>query len=145
MEIDLETGWICYSDSPRLIQGSNLISGAKICMNSREEQLNVESNVKSLLAETEDAGGREYEIGADRLFYKKEYSKVTYMGRVSVRTEDLNLAAPKVEFFFTSEDLAQLDRIEASGGVVIVEKERTWKGQKAVYYRASERVVVRND
>jgi lipopolysaccharide export system protein LptA len=145
MEIDMESGWICYSESPRLIQGSNLITGNMICINNGDQQLNVEENVKSLLVEPEEAGGRKYEIGADHLSYKKDYSKVTYTGNVNVITEDMNLAAPKVEFFFTSQDLGQLDRIEASGGVVIVEKERTWKGRKAVYYRASERVVVRND
>jgi lipopolysaccharide export system protein LptA len=145
MEIDLESGWICYSESPRLIQGPNLITGQMICLNNREQQLNVRDNVKSLLVETQEAGGRKYEIGADQLSYKKDYSKVTYKGNVKVSTEDMNLTAPTVEFFFVSNDLGQLERIEASGGVVIVEKERTWKGRKAVYYRANERVVVRND
>jgi lipopolysaccharide export system protein LptA len=145
MEIDTESGWICYSESPRLIQGPNLIAGQTICLNNRDQQLNVRDSVKSLLVESVESDGRRYEIEADQLVYKNDYSKVTYTGHVQVNTENLNLTAPKVELFFVSKDLAQLDRIEASGGVVIVEKERTWKGRKAVYYRADERVVVRND
>ena len=145
MEIDMESGWICYSESPRLIQGPNLITGQTICLNNRDQQLNVRDSVRSLLVETAESDGRRYEIEADQLLYKNDYSKVTYTGNVQVKTENLNLSAPKVELFFVSKDLGQLDRIEASGGVVIVEKERTWKGQKAVYYRADERVVVRND
>jgi lipopolysaccharide export system protein LptA len=145
MEIDLKSGWICYSESPRLVQGPNLVTGQEICLNNRDQQLNVRENVKSLLAETAESNARRYKIEADHLFYKNNDSKVTYTGDVQVNTQDLNLTAPKVELFFVSKDLGQLDRIEASGGVVIVEKERTWKGQNAVYYRANERVVVRND
>jgi lipopolysaccharide export system protein LptA len=145
MEIDLESGRICYSESPRLIQGPNLIKGEIICLNNRERQLEVREQVNSLLVESEAAGGREYEIEADHLIYKNNAQKVTYTGDVNVSTEDLDLSAPTVDFYFASSELGELDRIEATGGVVILEKERTWKGRKAVYYRAEDRVVVTND
>lgn len=145
MEIDMDSGWICYSDSPRLVQGPNLINGRTICLNSNENALNVRQDVQSVLVESEEAGGRTYKIDADSLVYEKQLSKVIYRGDVEVDTEDLNLRAPTVELFFLSSNLGELERIEASGGVIIVEKERTWRGRKAVYYRADERVIVKND
>lgn len=145
MEIDLESGWICYSETPRLIQGPNLIEGEMICLSNRQRQLDVREKVKSLLVEPEETGGRKYEIEADHLVYGNNDSKVTYTGEVKVITEGLDLSAPSVVFYFLSSELGELDRIEATGGVVILEEERTWRGRKAVYYRAEDRVVVTND
>jgi LPS export ABC transporter protein LptC len=145
MQIDLESGWICYTDEPRLVQGPSLVQGNSICINTRGEELNVRGEVRSLMVEGEQATERRYEATADEMFYEKQNHKVVYDGNVKVIAEDLDVRAPRVEMIFHASDLGELERIEASGGVEITEEERTWKGRKATYYRADDRVVVSGD
>jgi lipopolysaccharide export system protein LptA len=142
MEIDLDSGWICYADSPRLVQGPSMIQGDSICINTCGEELNARGEVRSLMIEGEEESERRFEATANEMVYKKQDHKVVYTGNVKVNTEGLGVRAPRVEMFFLSSDLGQLERIEASGGVEIAEKERTWRGKKATYYSAEDRVVV---
>ena len=51
--------------------------------------------------------------------------------------------APRLEAFFESRGEQSLDRVEATGGVVILERGRRWRAEEATYIRETGRVVAR--
>jgi lipopolysaccharide export system protein LptA len=145
MEADLDTGWASYSVEPRVVRGSNLFTADTIRVKSDRREMTGEGNVKSLLVEGDGPEDRQYRITSNEMQFLGNENRALYQGDVELESEDLTVNAPELELFFTDSVGSQFDRVEASGGVVVVEGERRWTGKSAVYYRADERVVVRNN
>ncbi len=142
MLMALETGWIDYTDRPRMIQGPNLISGRDIRINRETRHLIVDEEVDSFLVEEAGSESRSYHIQARRLTLTDNGRKAVYEGDVEFKGTELRLDAPRLEAFFEDGGEHALDRIEATGGVVIVERGRRWQAERATYIRETDRVVV---
>jgi lipopolysaccharide export system protein LptA len=141
MKIDLDSEWIQYSGEPSLIQGMNLIAAKQIRLNSNSQELQARGEVKSVWVESET---RRFDIEAGELDYKKGEGRASYRDNVTVTAEELEVQAPLVDLFFLAAEGNQLDRLEARGGVQIVEHGRTWTGRRATYYRDEDRFQVEN-
>ncbi len=142
MEAKPETGWITYSANPRITQQYNSITGKIVRYNHRDQQLVVEEEVRSSLLEGNQEDGKKYTVQADRLLYKRADLRARYEGKVRVKTDDLMVDAPFVEFVFLTADPDQLQEIVAWGGVLITGKDREAQGQRAVHYPSQEKVVL---
>ncbi|MCZ6769075.1 MAG: hypothetical protein O7D93_07500 [Acidobacteria bacterium] len=145
MQANPETGWITYSVNPRITQQFNSITGKIVRYNHRDQQLVVEEEVKSFLLEGNHEDGKKYTVQADRLLYKRADLRARYEGKVRVKTDDLIVDAPFVEFIFLTADPDQLQEIVAWGGVQITGKDREAQGQRAVHYPSQEKVVLTGD
>ncbi len=62
-----------------------------------------------------------------------------------VKTDDLIVDAPFVEFIFLTADPDQLQEIVAWGGVQITGKDSEAQGHRAVHYPSQEKVVLTGD
>lgn len=145
MEADLDSGWASYSVEPRVVRGPNLFTANTIRVKSDRREMTGEGNVESLLVEGDGPEDRKYRITSNQMQFLGNENRALYQGEVELKSDDLTLNAPELELFFTDSSGSQFDRVEASGGVVVVEGERRWTGKSAVYYRADERVLVRNN
>ncbi len=145
MQADPETGWITYSANPRITQQYNSIPGKIVRYNHRDQQLVVEEEVRSSLLEGNQEDGKKYTVQADRLLYKRADLRARYEGKVRVKTDDLMVDAPFVEFVFLTADPDQLQEIVAWGGVQITGKDREAQGHRAVHYPSQEKVVLTGD
>ena len=145
MEAKPETGWITYSASPRITQQYNSITGKIVRYNHRDQQLVVEEEVTSFFIEGNQEDGKKYTVQADRLLYKRADLRARYEGQVRVKTDDLIVDAPFVEFVFLTADPDQLQEIVAWGGVKITGKDREAEGQRAVHFPLQEKVVLTGD
>ena len=82
---------------------------------------------------------------ADHLLYKRADLRARYKGNVRVKTDDLIVDAPFVDFVFATADQNQLEKIVAWGGVEITEKDRSAQGDQAVHYPLQEKIVLTGD
>ena len=145
MQANPETGWITYSADPRITQQDNSITGKIVRYNHQDQQLVVEEEVESFLFEGNYEEAKKYTVQADRLLYKRADLRARYEGKVRVKTDDLIVDAPFVEFVFLSADPDRLQEIVAWGGVQITGKDREAQGQRAVHYPSQEKVVLTGD
>ncbi len=143
MRADGPSGTVEYWESPRMVQGLNLIRGDRIRFHRPGERLEAVGNVQSLLAESSDPGAPRYDVGGDELEYRKREGLAVYRGNVRVESDDLIMQAPAMELHFVSAESMELDRIEAYGGVQVTENGRRWTGDRATYFRSDQNVVVR--
>ena len=145
MQADPETGWIKYSSNPRIVQQSNSITGNTVRYNHREQELVVEETVESFLIQESPAEDKVYKVEADHLLYKRADLRARYKGNVRVKTDDLIVDAPFVDFVFATADQNQLQEIVAWGGVEIRETDRSAQGDQAVHYPLQEKIVLTGD
>ncbi len=145
MQADLDTGWASYSLEPRVVRGLNLFTADIIRLRSDRKEMTGEGNVKSLLVEGDGPEDRKYRVISKEMRFLGSENRAVYQGDVQLESEGLAVNAPKLELFFTDTVGSRLDRVEASGGVEVIEGNRRWTGRSATYFRADERVVVRND
>lgn len=142
MVADPDSGWVTYEDKPVLVQGLNLIRGNNIRINRESQELEVLGAVESTLVMGDGADGGRYDVRSQRLSLEGGGGNMLYEGQVVVKSERMELAAPRVVVVFASETPGQFERLEAEGGVEIVEEGRHWKGDKATYFRQEDRVVI---
>jgi len=145
MQADLDTGWASYSQEPRVVRGLNLFTANTIRVRGDRREMTGEGNVKSLLVEGDGPEDRKYRVSSEEMRFLGSENRAVYQGKVQLVSEGLRVNAPELELFFTDSVGSQFDRVEASGGVEVIEGDRRWTGRSATYFRADERVVVRNN
>lgn len=145
MEADPKGGWINYYSNPRIVQQSNSTTGNTVRYNHREQQLVVEETVESFLIQESPTEEKVYRVEADHLLYKRADLRARYKGNVRVKTDDLIVDAPFVDFVFATADQNQLEEIVAWGGVEVTEKDRSAHGDQAVHYPLQEKIVLTGD
>ena len=128
-----------------MVRGLNLFTANNIRVSSEHREMTGEGNVKSLLVEGDGPEDRKYRVSSEEMRFLGNENRAVYQGNVQLDSEGLRVNAPELELFFTDSVGSQFDRIEASGGVEVIEGDRRWTGRSATYFRADERVVVRND
>ncbi len=132
-ELDPKTGWLTYSDHPRLVQNRNLISGRLIRFKRSGGSLMVEDEVESVLVGGSASQETTYEISSKSLVYDRLDRRARYQGKVQLITDDLSMESPILDLHFASSSLEALQRAVASGGVFLREHQRQGRGEKAVY------------
>jgi len=141
MESSSTTGWIRYTGKPRLVQDENLVNAEEIRVNRAEGALEAAGHVDSVWVDRQKNEAKQFKVRSDRMRVMSTENRATYDGNVVLEAEELVLKAPRLEAYFAPAPAKGMDRIEASGGVDIREQGRHWQTEKAVYYRASDRVV----
>ncbi len=145
MEADPKTGWVRYSEKPRILQQGNSITGQWVRFNNQDQQLIVENKVQSSLGKSANKDPQEYWIGANRLIYNHQNKRALYEGNVRIRSELFSAGSQFVEIIFASNDMSRLHQIESWGEVEITEMDRKARGNRAVYYPAEKKVVITGD
>ncbi len=143
MEADRKSGWVVYSESPRITRDSSSIAGQEVRYNEADEQLLVTGKVESNLVAS-DKKERKYHVVSDRLVYDRKTAKARYEGHVHVTSTDLAMTAPFLEMLFDAQKTEDLREVVAWGGVVVVQGERKSSGPRAIYYPDSQKVVMKS-
>jgi len=141
MEADRKSGWVVYSDNPRITRDSSSIAGQEVRYNEADQQLIVTGKVESTLVAA-DKTGRKYHVLSDRLVYDRKTAKARYEGDVRVTSTDLAMTAPFLEMIFDAQKIEDLREVVAWGGVVVVQGERKASGPRATYYPDTQKVVM---
>jgi len=141
MEADRKSGWVVYSQSPKITRDSSSIAGQEVRYNEADEQLLVTGKVESNLVAS-DKTERKYRVVSDRLVYDRKTAKARYEGSVHVTSTDLAMTAPFLEMVFDAQKTEDLREVVAWGGVVVVQGERKASGPRAIYYPDSQKVVM---
>ncbi len=81
------------------------------------------------------------DISAERMEAAAEAQQISFIGQVVARQDDLTIYADTLTLYYRDRQ-DDIDRIEAVGGVRIVQEERVVTGEKAVYYHAEGRLVL---
>lgn len=143
LAVDQETGWAIYSGAPRLLQGQNQVSAQRLQVNRETGAFLAEGSVESLLVQEEGGGTRRFRVQAGHMESGGPDRQVVYEDHVTLETEGLKLAAPRLVLAPAEEGAkAPVERLIAEGGVEIDENGRKWRGQKATYLVTSQRLVV---
>ncbi len=91
------------------------------------------------------AGGREpIAITAKRMEAAKLGDKVTFIGEVTLKKEDITLYADALTVFYNTRTKG-LREIEALGNVVVRREGRVALAEKAIYYSREEKIVLTGD
>jgi lipopolysaccharide export system protein LptA len=141
MESSTATGWIRYTGRPRVVQDENLVNAAEIRVNRAEGALEAEGGVDSVWVDRQKTEAKQFQVRSERMQILTSENRAVYEGDVVLEAEGLLLKAPRLEAYFATAPTKGVERIEASGGVDIREQGRHWETEKAVYYRATDRVV----
>ena len=141
MESSTTTGWIRYTGRPRVVQDENLVNAAEIRVNRAEGALEAEGGVDSVWTDHQKAEAKQFQVRSERMQILTSENRAVYEGEVVLEAEGLLLKAPRLEAYFATAPAKGVERIEASGGVDIREQGRHWETEKAVYYRATDRVI----
>jgi lipopolysaccharide export system protein LptA len=70
---------------------------------------------------------------ADRIELQDRQNRVVLTGNVDISQGDLRMQAARTNVAFTNEDSLQIQRIDATGGVVVTRGEESARGDVAVY------------
>jgi len=73
------------------------------------------------------------DVGADRIEVQDRADRAIMSGNVIIRQADLQLNAPRVTIVYANEQGLQIQRVEASGGVVMRSPSETARSQYAIY------------
>lgn len=144
MKADLTSGWVEYRQSPRLVQGDNLVTGNWIRLDNRNQGLQVEGDVKSFVIEQREDSLVRYEVQSDTLTFRREEKVAEYRGNVRLNTGDVRMEAPAVDVHFVTQSLAEVTRLVGSGGVLIIDGGKRARGRQVVYLPAEDRYTVTN-
>ncbi len=141
MESSSVTGWIQYTGNPRMVQDENLVKAEEIRVNRTEGALEARGKVDSVWVDRQKNEAKQFEVRSNRMRVMSGENRATYEGEVVLEAEELVLKAPRLDAYFATAPAKGMDRIEAGGGVDIREQGRHWQTEKAVYYRATDRVI----
>lgn len=142
MSSRLEEGLVEYQGNVRLMLDKNVIRGNRMQLNSATRDLVVEGAVDTRILAGEGVESDEYRIMAESLNLSSSMGTATYRNKVRFESEDLNIEAPVLVLFMEGGDIKEFSRLEAWGGVKILEEGRTWTGEKAVYSKETGKVRV---
>jgi len=145
MRGSLEGGSVEYSGSVRMLLDEHVIKGDKMLLDAESGALSVEGNVDTRLLTSAGGVPAEYRIVSRELDLDTEAGTATYRDDVRLDSDDLSIEAPFLVLYTEAGRMKELSRIEAWGGVRIVEEGRTWTGERAVYLRETGRVTVDKD
>jgi lipopolysaccharide export system protein LptA len=73
------------------------------------------------------------DIAADRIEVQDRADRAIISGNVIIRQAELNLAAPRVTLVYENAQGLKIQRVEASGGVVLRSPSETARSQYAIY------------
>ncbi len=142
MKAALTTGEMEFTgDRPRLVQGFNLIQADNLQIDGGPGDLRAAGEVDSVWMDESGDAPREFRVQAAQLVLDSQTHHAVYEDRVRLDSEDLALKAPRLELFFLAPPQSGLDRLEAAGGVDIVEQGRHWRTERATYLRKTDQVV----
>lgn len=85
------------------------------------------------------------EVTADQLTVNQTDATAVFTGNVVVIQGDLRMSAATVRVEYVKDDTSKIDRILASGGVVVTSPTEAAEGRDAVYTVASGEVVMTGD
>ena len=142
MKNDPEQGVVEYSGNVRLLLEDNIIRGEKMILDPETKNLSVAGGVDSQLVAEGEEGSEEYRIRAGGLELSTVEGTATYTKDVKLDSKDLEIEAPVLVLYMDSGRMKELSRIEAWGGVRILEKGRLWTGEKAIYLKETGKVTV---
>lgn|GEM_PF-526281 len=80
-------------------------------------------------------------ITAQRMEANRKLHQVTYLDNVIVKKEDLTIYAPRIVITF-DEKMEEIERINAEGGVRVVDPEKTATAEKATYLNDQDVLVL---
>lgn len=84
------------------------------------------------------------DITAERLDVDEQSGTAVFSGQVIAKRGDLTVYAEKVTLYRAGET-EQLERIEATGGVRVVQQDRVGTAQRASYYQQEEKLILVGD
>lgn len=142
MKASLAGGEMVFTGGrPRLVQGSNLIRAEKLRIDSGPGNLRASGDVDSVWMDESGDTPREFRVQAQQLVLDSQAHHAVYEKEVRLDSEELALKAPRLELFFLAPPESGLDKMEAGGGVDIVERGRHWRAERATYIRKTDRVI----
>lgn len=139
LEAERRSGWAVYSDSPRIIRRDGAISGQVIRYHADSQRLVVDRDVVTTMT---DRGGKKFRVGAQHLVYDRASQRARYEGSVQVTSVDFSLKAPFVEIVFGEQKQDQVSEVVAWGGVEVVQNARKAKGDRAVYFPSTQKLLM---
>lgn len=142
MDASLVSGMMDFSGGrPRLVQGSNLVAAERLQIDSGPGNLRAQGDVDSTWVDESGESPRKFHVRAQQLVLDSKEHHAVYEESVHLDSEELLLNAPRLELFFLAPPESGLDRLEAVGGVEIVERGRHWRAERATYLRKTDQVV----
>ncbi|CAG0951754.1 lipopolysaccharide transport periplasmic protein LptA [Geobacter sp.] len=88
--------------------------------------------------------GQPITIKSNELFTDSKSKTATFTGKVIARQGDLTIYADKLVVYY-KEDGGDLDRVEASGNVRIVQGDRLATAREGVYQSAEQKIILTGD
>ena len=146
-----------YKGNARLWQDANLVEAPTIQFQKDQRTLMADSNsqqrVSTALTSTDKSGkSTPVHITSDRLIYRDSERVANYQGGVVARGPDLNVTSSQMDVFFApakstegqtaSGTPAKLEKIIASGTVIVTEPTRRATGDKLTYTSADDKFVL---
>ena len=144
MEMDSETGWVNYFENPRIVQGSNTISGKVVQYDSGRGRLVVQEDVVGVFVGEGTDRQETYRVGSQKLTYDPQERRVRWEGEVRIQGAAIDISAPTIEGIL-SQAGNEFERFVALGKVRIVETKRSARGEEASYYPSQRKVVLRGE
>lgn len=145
MKTTFNGDWIEYEGKAQLIQADNLLEAEVIRINPGNEALSAHGGIRNILVTQEENETQTYEITSREMDFDAGRQRASYSGDAVLVTEGLRVSSPRLELIFDSSGQDSLSRVEASGGVEIVESGRKWTADRATYFSAGQRVVVSDE
>jgi lipopolysaccharide export system protein LptA len=82
------------------------------------------------------------DVAADRIEVQDRADRAIFSGNVVVRQADLSLNAPRLTVAYSNAGGIEIERIDASGGVIVRSPSETARGQYAIYDLDSRLITV---
>ncbi len=139
------SGWVEYSDSPRVTEGSNFISGKTVRLHDQDRNLVAAGDVESFLSSGVGDRLKQYRVAADEVEIQRAANKALYKGNVRAKSDELTLNAPFLELLFTGAGMDELKQATAWGGVEVADRTRTATGERAFFEPLEKKVRVVGD
>ncbi len=150
MEGDRRRAWARYQGQARLWQGENRLQADVIELFENPRKLLAAGRVTSLLVvQGREAGeksvARRLEISSEQLTYLEAERRALYEQEAVARAHFATLTAPRLEVFLeeaAAGGSAQVERVHASGGVVVTQPGRRAVAEHGEYTVADETLVL---
>lgn len=142
MKVERTTGWVEYSINPNIVQGDNSIRGQVVKYNYQDQQLVVETDVKSSFFEDGPLKNRQYTIESDRLVHNQQALRASFEGGVRLKTREVIVMAPFMELFFSDAGAERVQKIIAWGGVQVIQEGRKAEGERAEHHPSEGKVLL---
>lgn len=145
---DADGGVAVFTGQARAWQDDNYVRGDSITLYDKDRRMEASGNVESMLynAARKDEKGAVETVPvfttADRMSYSDTERKVHYDGNVFSRQAPDELKADAQDVWMTQGADAEVERMIATGNVLLTEPNRTAKGERLVYTAADQKAVL---